>query len=505
MATQNIPFGSGQAGVNWTETNNSFYSLPSNKQINGAIFIIAPFGPVNEPTYVTSVQQFVQTFGTYSQGVGDGNLTQYPYTAQNVLLQNMPLYVTRVGSVTGSATAATLSSSAVTPWPGLVSAQYPGSGGNLLSVSNITQSSTFNVYFNNTLVESYNYYNYSNPAGGPNPQIATTINTDSNYITIPSASIQNFISALATALPQTMLTGGTDFTIQASDVVSAISNSPLYNTQQYKISLLFSGGYEEIFNSGTTTYAAIDSALADLASSRRDCMVLGEAPNGTATAQVQQATSGYATVGGYTAVYHPWVYVADPVSGYNIYMPPSLYVAPAIVNQLTRGTPWIAPAGKLRGQLSVISLQSYLQPSDVDLLYFEGINPIVNFISDGIFVWGQKTYTTVRSALDRINARLTSIMIETDVVRISSQFIFEEYTQAELNKYSALVDSYMDGLKKAGGIYDYLWSVNSMTQNPTLVDQHLVQAQLAFKPTQDIEYISINFEITQYSVSFSEQ
>jgi len=93
-------------------------------------------------------------------------------------------------------------------------------------------------------------------------------------------------------------------------------------------------------------------------------------------------------------------------------MPPSLYVAPAIVNQLLRGTPWIAPAGKLRGQLSVISLQSYLQQSDIDLLYFEGINPIVNFISDGIFVWGQKTYTTVRSALDRINARLTTIMIE---------------------------------------------------------------------------------------------
>jgi len=51
--------------------------------------------------------------------------------------------------------------------------------------------------------------------------------------------------------------------------------------------LLFSGGYEEIFNSGTTTYAAIDSALAALASSRRDCLVLGEAPNGTSPSQVQ--------------------------------------------------------------------------------------------------------------------------------------------------------------------------------------------------------------------------
>jgi len=195
-------------------------------------------------------------------------------------------------------------------------------------------------------------------------------------------------------------------------------------------------------------------------------------------------------------VYHPWVLVADPLSGYNVYMPPSLYAAPSIVNQLTRGTPWIAPAGKLRGQLSVIGLNQILAPSDRDTLYFNGINPIVNFVSEGIFIWGQKTFTSVRSALDRINARLTAIMIEKAVVNIASTFIFEEYTQAELNKFSAEVKTYMDGLKKANGIYDYLWSVNSMTSNPTLVDQHLVQAQLAFKPTQDIEYITINFEVT---------
>jgi len=100
----------------------------------------------------------------------------------------MPLYVTRVGSVTGSASTATLTGSSVSVWNGLVNAAYPGSGGNLIAVSNVTQSSTFNVYFNNTLVEAYNYYNYSNPTGGPNPQIVTTINNNSNYINIPTAN-----------------------------------------------------------------------------------------------------------------------------------------------------------------------------------------------------------------------------------------------------------------------------------------------------------------------------
>ena len=500
---QNIPFGSGAAGVQWSETNNSFYTLPTNTQINGAIFIVAPFGPVNTPTYITSVQQLVQTFGTYSQGVGDGNLTQYPYTSQDILLSTMPLYVTRVGGVV-SASTAVLTGSSVTQWNGVLQAAYPGSGGNEIQISNVSSSSTLNVYFNSTLVETYNYYNYSNPTSGPNPNIVNNINTQSNYINIPTSQSSNFITALATNLPLTYLSGGTDFQLASdgSDVANAINNSQLYNTSQYSISLIFSGGWSMIYPSN---YGVINTALNALATSRRDAIVLGEAPLGTPVSQVQTQASALLNNSGYTAVYHPWVLVADPLSGYNVYMPPSLYAAPSIVNQLTRGTPWIAPAGKLRGQLSVIGLNQILAPSDRDTLYFNGINPIVNFVSEGIFIWGQKTFTSVRSALDRINARLTAIMIEKAVVNIASTFIFEEYTQAELNKFSAEVKTYMDGLKKANGIYDYLWSVNSMTSNPTLVDQHLVQAQLAFKPTQDIEYITINFDVTQYSVSFSEQ
>jgi len=83
------------------------------------------------------------------------------------------------------------------------------------------------VYFNSTLVETYNYYNYSNPTSGPNPNIVNNINTQSNYINIPTSQSSNFITALATSLPLTYLSGGTDFQLASdgSDVANAINNS----------------------------------------------------------------------------------------------------------------------------------------------------------------------------------------------------------------------------------------------------------------------------------------
>jgi len=93
-------------------------------------------------------------------------------------------------------------------------------------------------------------------------------------------------------------------------------------------------------------------------------------------------------------------------------------------------------------------------------------------------------------------------MVEQKVMNISKNYLFESYTNSVINRYSKEVTTFLDGLVKAGGIYDYVWNVDN---NPTLVDQNMVVASLAFKPVKDIEYIKVNFEVTAYSASFNEQ
>lgn len=483
-----ITFGNGAPGIEFTETNNSFYRAPTDNPVTQGIFIESPYGPVGTPVFINSTKDLINTFGIPQTGVSQGNNSAYPYISQEYLLKNMALYVVRVSSPTG--TQATLTDATPSQWNDILSAKYMGSGGNQIEIENFSQQTRFNVYFMNNIVESYDYYNKTDT-------LYQTINSESNYITITSPS--GFTTALQSDLTASSLTGGVDYTIVASDVVNSITNSNLDNSDIYKLNYFMTSGWQQVF---TTGYDTIYGQLLSLATERKDCIVLGEPPTGTEVADVSTDTASLLSDQGYSQIYYPWIKGYDPISGGIIYIPPSVQVSYIFANIDTGGKVWIAPQGKLRGGINQIGLERNLTHSDMDTLYSQQINPIVNFVSEGTFVWGQKTGTTVRSALDRINVRKTAIYVEQKVVDISKNYLFESYTDSIISTYTKEVTTFLDGLVKAGGIYDYLWTVNN---DPALVDQNMVVASLAFKPVKDIEYIKVNFEVTAYSQSFDEQ
>lgn len=483
-----ITFGNGAPGVEFTETNNSFYRAPTDTPVTQGIFIESPYGPVNTPVFINSTKDLINTFGIPQTGVSQGNNSSYPYISQEYLLKNMALYVVRVSGVSG--TQATLSVVSPAQWSNVITAKYVGSGGNQVQIENISTQTKLNVYFMNNIVESYDYYNKT-------ATIQQTINNNSKYITITSTT--NFESALPTDLPLTNLSTGTDDTIQSTDVINSITNAGLDNANIYKLNYFMTTGWQQVFSTG---YDTIYGQLLSLVTERKDCMVLGEPPAGTNVQDVPTTTTSLLSDAGYSQTYYPWIKDFDPISGGIILIPPSVQVAQIFANIDTGGKVWIAPQGKLRGGINQIGLENDINKSDMDTLYSQQINPIINFVSEGTFVWGQKTTTTVRSALDRINVRKTAIMIEQRVVNISKNYLFESYTNSIVSQYSKEVTTFMDGLIKSGGIYDYVWNVDN---NPALVDQNMVVASLAFKPVKDIEYIKVNFEVTAYSASFNEQ
>ena len=59
-----------------------------------------------------------------------------------------------------------------------------------------------------------------------------------------------------------------------------------------------------------------------------------------------------------------------------------------------------------RGQLkNVLKLAFNPNSSQRDLLYKNGLNPIVAFPGQGIVMWGQKTLLDKPSSFDRVNVR----------------------------------------------------------------------------------------------------
>ena len=536
MATDSISFGNGAQGVEINEINNSFYPAPISSQVNGSIFILSDFGPINTPVNITTVQQFEQTFGTMTTGVGDGNMMQYPYTVAQTMIKNgIPLWVERVGvgsSTTGTPGAVStldltnltsqqqaqlVSQAQLTVYTsGMIEQAYVGTGGNLIAVKNdpltLPNKPTFEVYFNGTLVESYDYYKSQST-------LATRINSQSNYIRIPTQYITSFTQQLNTPLyyatsgePVELLNGSNDQIVEET-IVNTITNSKLYNSEAYTINFVFVGGYTEIYPkpSGDDGQSII-SALTSLVEQRKDCILIGELPLNTSVASiatlqtenpdVTPALGQYMTTNGFTSVYHPWIFTTDPISGYNIYVPPSLVVAPIYANIATMQKPWIAPAGKTYGQVSALGLSQNLSRSDQDILQFNQINPIMNYVTSGIYVWGQKTQVTARSALDRVHARLTTTYIEQNIKNIVEKFLFADYTTSTVNKLNSEVISFLNGVEKSGGITYYNWQI---VDSPVYKDQHKLVQNLQFVVVSTIEYITLNFTIESNELVISEQ
>src|SRR5262249_24571527 len=88
----------------------------------------------------------------------------------------------------------------------------------------------------------------------------------------------------------------------------------------------------------------------------------------------------------YAALYWPWVKVADPVLGQNIFVPPSGHMAGIWArSDSTRGV-HKAPANEVvRG---AITLETACTRNEQELLNPEGVNVIKAFPGRGVRVWG---------------------------------------------------------------------------------------------------------------------
>ena len=61
-------------------------------------------------------------------------------------------------------------------------------------------------------------------------------------------------------------------------------------------------------------------------------------------------------------------------------------------------------------------------------LYEARVNPIANFVNDGICIWGQKTLQARPSALDRVNVRRLLIAVKKFIASSTRYLVFEQNT-----------------------------------------------------------------------------
>ena len=172
---------------------------------------------------------------------------------------------------------------------------------------------------------------------------------------------------------------------------------------------------------------------------------------------------------------------------------------------------WFAPAGFTRGGLTggagglpVSQVRMRLNSKQRDKLYEANINPIAQFPSEGIVVFGQKTLQVTPSALDRINVRRLMIFLKKEISRMASTVLFDQNVQVTWSRFLSEAEPFLGSVKTRFGLSEYKIVLDETTTTPELVDRNIVYAKVFLKPARSIEFIAIDFVITNTGASFDD-
>jgi hypothetical protein len=167
--------------------------------------------------------------------------------------------------------------------------------------------------------------------------------------------------------------------------------------------------------------------------------------------------------------------------------------------------PWFSPAGFNRGTIkNIVKLAYNPDKADRDLLYKNGINPVVNFPGQGVVLYGDKTLLAKPSAFDRINVRRLFIVLEKAIAKAAQSSLFEMNDDFTRAAFRNLVEPYLRDIQGRRGIYDFRVVCDTTNNTPEVIDRNEFRGDIYVKPARSINFIQLNFVAVRTGVEFDE-
>ena len=205
----------------------------------------------------------------------------------------------------------------------------------------------------------------------------------------------------------------------------------------------------------------------------------------------------------YSAAYFPDVVIADEVNSTQVKVPASVAALKGLAFSDRVSFPWFAPAGFNRGALdNVTNVDIRLTAGDRDELYDARINPIANFPDGGFVIFGQKTLQLTKSALDRVNVRRMLLEVKRLIQRIAERLLFEPNNAETRARFINLVTPLLATVQAQAGIDSFQVVMDDSNNTPEDVENNRLNGRIVVVPTRAIEFIAIDFIITNSGVSF---
>ncbi|NDD84704.1 hypothetical protein EBZ38_10615 [bacterium] len=348
------------------------------------------------------------------------------------------------------------------------------------------------IYYKNVLNNTSDFVYYANDrasaASANAASIASSTNSKPQTINFNSGTDANNESTVSLGT----LLAGYDLFTSAEDV---------------DISLVLTGK-----SRGGTNGEQIANYLIDnIAEVRKDCVVfvspdkndvvnnIGNEGNDVVVFRNSMRSSSYAVLdSGYKYQY-------DKYNDVYRYIPLNGDIAGLCVRTDDTRDPWYSPAGYNRGQVKNIIKLSY-NPSKAyrDLLYKNGVNPVVTFPGQGTILFGDKTLLAKPSAFDRINVRRLFIVLEKAIATAAKFTLFEfndDFTRAQFRN---LVEPFLRDVQGRRGIYDFKVVCDGTNNTGEVIDRNEFVGDIYIKPAKSINFIQLNFVAVRTGVEFSE-
>jgi len=220
----------------------------------------------------------------------------------------------------------------------------------------------------------------------------------------------------------------------------------------------------------------------------------------------QPQGDGNSATSQYCGVFYPSCQTTD-LGGNTVVQPPSHMMVRTILRSDAASFPWFAPAGTRRGVVdNALSIgyinamtgefeQIGVSQSVRDILYERNINPITFIPGIGITNFGNKTSSTVTTALDRINVARLVAFLRGRLEEIGKLYLFEPNDTITRNQITNTVNSLMIDLVAKRALYDYLVVCDLSNNTPARIDANELYVDIAIEPVKAVEFIYIPLRI----------
>ena len=150
----------------------------------------------------------------------------------------------------------------------------------------------------------------------------------------------------------------------------------------------------------------------------------------------------------------------------------------------------------------VTNVENRLSSADRDTLYDARINPIAVFPNAGFVVFGQKTLQFAKSALDRGNVRRLMLEIKRQVVGIANNLLFEPNNSQTRATFVNSVIPALASIQLHAGIESFKVIMDETNNSDADVEANRLNGRIIVVPTRAVEFISVDFVITNSGVDF---